>query len=741
MQNWIKRLLGSKVEKASIQNQIGDEYYAKADYANAEICYRKALTIKSDYFDALINLGLSLDEQNRYQESEACFKDAIRIKPNSALARFNLGVSLKNQHFLTEAEEVLRQAIEIWPSFFQCHNILGEILLSQNRLDEAITYFQESINLSPNYEVAHKNLGDNLLLLGKFDQAKSCFFAAIEIAPEYAEAHYSLGFLYSSTHQLSLSEQSYRQALKLRPNFANAHGNLGFILLGTGRNREVEFHLRKAVEIHPENVEAYCNLGIVYNEEKNFLESEACYLKAISINPNYANAHVSYGVLLMQKGELDRAIECYRIGISLDPNNLIALSNLLMSLSFCSRDTHEKYKLHLQDFAIKVSQLAKPYMNWCTDFVDKTKPKFKIGFVSGDFHSHPVSFFLESVISNLNLEKFELIAYSNHAFEDDVTARLKPFFGEWNLVSGIPDEILARKIRSDGVHILIDLAGHTARNRLPVFAWKPAPIQVSWLGYFASTGVIGMDYVISDLVAIKPEHHDQFSEKIWYLPNTRLCFTEPGNADKIKVSPLPVLDSNFITFGSFQNMTKISDEVLSLWGKVFEELPSAKLRLQNRHMDCQDTKDQLLNRLSSLGIDAGRVELIGSVSRDEYLLSHAKVDMILDTFPYTGGTTTCEALWMGVPTLTLNGCTMISRQGASILTCAGLADWVAEDEDEYVSKAVNFATDLTRLSELRGKLRKQVLQSPLFDAKLFASNFETALINMWFSKNHGSSAQ
>jgi len=741
MQNWIKRLFGSKLDNASIQNQIGDEFYDRADYAKAEIHYRKALAIKPDYFDALINLGLSLDEQKRYQESETCFKKAIACKPNSALARFNLGVSLKNQYFLTEAEDMLRQAIEIWPVFFQCQNVLGEILLSQNRVHEAMKCFEESIRLSPEYSPAHKNLGDGLMQSGRFDEARLSFLRCIELTPQYAEAFFRLGFLYLSVNDLSKSEEAYRQGIKLKSDFAPAYCNLGLILLKLRKYSEVEYNFKKAITLDPLFVVAYTNLGLFYNEEKRVFEARDCFLKAITIDPNCANAYAGLGVSLMDNGKIDEAIESYRRGLLHDSSNLVIHSNLLMAVSSHNKIRLKQYQSDLQMFAQQALKVAKPYTSWDLVSQHKGTGKLRIGFVSGDFHIHPVGFFLESVVAQLNLDKFELFSYANRDYEDILTHRIKPYFKEWRQITRLPDDVVAQKIYQDGIHVLIDLSGHTADNRLPVFVWKPAPIQVSWLGYFASTGVPGMDYVISDPVAVPPEHHDQFTEAIWYVPNTRLCFTAPENAENINVSALPALKNGFITVGCFQGMAKLTDEVVALWGKVFLQLPTAKLRIQNKYMALASAKEEMLARLALVGIDAHRVELVGAVDREQYLLDHAKVDMILDTFPYTGGTTTCEALWMGVPTLTLNGSTMISRQGASMLTCAGLSDWVAEDEDEYVRKALGFASDLHHLSALRSALREQVLASPLFDAKLFASNFENALTEMWSSKNSESIVQ
>jgi protein O-GlcNAc transferase len=291
------------------------------------------------------------------------------------------------------------------------------------------------------------------------------------------------------------------------------------------------------------------------------------------------------------------------------------------------------------------------------------------------------------------------------------------------------DEASARLIHADGVHVLLDLAGHTGYNRLPVFAWKPAPVQVSWLGYFATTGMAEMDYLLADRVGVPESQQQNFTETVWYLPDTRLCFTAPAAA--VAVAPLPALQSGHITFGCFQNLSKVGDEVLAAWGKIFAALPGARLRWQSKQLGDAAVAQQQRSRLREHGIDAARVSLHGSASREAYLAAHAEVDLVLDTFPYPGGTTTCEALWMGVPTVTLAGDTLLSRQGASLLAAAGLDDWVATNVKDYIAKAIAMANDTPKLMTLRKGLREQVNTSPLFDAKRFAKNFEDALWGMW----------
>jgi predicted O-linked N-acetylglucosamine transferase (SPINDLY family) len=294
---------------------------------------------------------------------------------------------------------------------------------------------------------------------------------------------------------------------------------------------------------------------------------------------------------------------------------------------------------------------------------------------------------------------------------------------------GLNDEAAAQLIHADGVHVLLDLSGHTGRNRLPVFAWKPAPVQASWLGYFATTGMAEIDYFLADEIGVPEAQRGHFSETVWYLPGTRLCFTAP-EVD-LPVAPLPALKNGYLTFGCFQNLSKVGNEVLTVWGKILSAMPDAKLRWQCKQLGDQAVRAQFIERLRQHGIDPARVTLHGSVTREAYLAAHAEVDVMLDTFPYPGGTTTCEALWMGVPTLTVAGDTLLARQGASLLTAAGLGDWVTTGEEDYISQAAALANDLPKLATLRAGLRGQVRVSPLYDARRFARNFEEALWGMW----------
>jgi predicted O-linked N-acetylglucosamine transferase (SPINDLY family) len=352
--------------------------------------------------------------------------------------------------------------------------------------------------------------------------------------------------------------------------------------------------------------------------------------------------------------------------------------------------------------------------------------------VSGDFRAHPVGFFLESILGLIDKQTLHLTAYSTQQNRgDDLTGKLRSLFQQWRDVGQLDDPELARMIQSDNIDILIDLAGHTAFNRSTVFAWKPAPVQVSWLGYFASTGIPGMDYFLTDPVSSPAGSEQQFTETLWYLPDTRLCFSPPALTQPIPVSPPPCLHNGYITFGCFQRPSKINDEVIRLWSRILQALPESRLRLKCPSLNTAKSRETFLDHLTALGLARNRIDIEGKSSREDYLRGYSNVDMMLDTFPFPGGTTSCEALWMGVPTVTLNGETLIQRQGASLLTAAGMPDWIAETPDEYVTKAIRFAQDPELLAHIRATQRQAVEASPVMDAPRFVRHLEKALLGMW----------
>lgn len=528
----------------------------------------------------------------------------------------------------------------------------------------------------------------------------------------------------------------YRDALSLDASNPERHTALAYVLTEQGLFEEAWPHLEHALRLRPGDPDIHFQRGNFQQAVGELANARQCYEAALELRPDYAEVHSSLGNVHEREGSMEAAIACAERALFFDSEYLPAHSNLLWALSFQLDEEAGRYLREARKFGQKVLAQAKPYSAWrCREGAAGSRKELRIGLVSGDFREHPVGLFLEAVLAQLNAQKLVLLAYSMNPQDDALTARIKDYFAAWTPITGMSDEQAAAKIHADEVDVLIDLAGHGARNRLPVFAWKPAPVQVNWLGHLASTGVPGMDYVLADPVSTPEAVWGQFTEEVWHLPQTLFCFTPPVEQPKLAVTPLPALRNGYVTFGSFQRLNKLSNATLELWGRVLGALPQARLYLRSERMNSAEARAGLLERLRQAGIVAGRVTLGGHVPIwEEHLAVYSEVDVMLDTYPHPGVTTTCEALWMGVPTVTLARGATLGRIGASLLNCAGLPDWVAWSQDEFVSLTVKHALDLETLARLRARLRQQVAQTPLFDAGRFGPQFEEALFAMWQRK-------
>ena len=667
---------------------------------------------------ALFNAG-------RYTELENRARLLLERYPDSGFIWKALGASLPIQS--RDVLPALQKAAVLLPDDAEVHNSMGNALKALGQFDGALASYRRALEIKPNFAEAYINLGATLQEQDRLDEAEACYHRALEVKPDYAEAYINLGNTLKDQGRFIEAEASYRRAQEINPNYAEAHNNLGVILHDQGRLIEAEASFRRALEIKPGYTEAHNNLGNVLTDLRQLDSAVASYRCALEIKPDYAEAHSNLGNTLREQGRLTEAEASYRRALENKPDFVDARSNLLFALNYRAGHSPAECLSEARRYGIMVAKkVTARFTTWqCAD----SPERLRVGLVSGDLNNHPVGYFLESLLAQLDPNRVELIAYPTDRKTDALTARIKPHFAAWKPLSGLSDAAAARLIHADGVHVLLDLSGHTRKTRLPVFAWKPAPVQVSWLGYFATTGVAEMDYLLADPVGVPESQRGQFTETVWYLPDTRLCFTPPDAPPP--VAPLPALKNGYITFGCFQRLDKAGDEVLAAWATILKALPNAKLRWQCKYLGDPGVIKHLTQRLRQHNIDPARVALHGAVSRDAYLAAHAEVDLLLDTFPYPGGTTTCEALWMGVPTLTLAGDTLLARQGASLLTAAGLEDRVASSVADYVNKAIAMSSDLPKLAALRAGLREQVKTSPLFDAPRFARNLENALWGMW----------
>ena len=674
---------------------------------------------------AEVNALVALYNERRYGEAESQTRALLGHYPDFGFGWKLLGGTLQKQG--KEALSAFQKVAEFMPDDADGHFNLGVALKSLGRLDQAVASYRRAVALKPDFALAYYNLGNAQKELGQRDIAAISYRRATEIKPDFVEAHYNLGAVLKDLGQLDAALESYRRLLQIKPDFAEAHNTLAIILRELGQFNDAIASHRRALEIKPDYAEAHSNLGNALKDLGQLDAALASYRRALEIKPDYAGAHTNLGNALQAIGNHDEAMASYRLALEFKPDDSVMFSNLLFALN---HTTHTP--AYCLEEARKYGRMVgKKVKSRFSDWQSVDHPeRLRVGLVSGDLRKHPVGYFMEGLLAHINPARIELVAYPTQSREDELTAHVRPYFSTWKPLYGLSDEAAARLIHADGVNVLLDLSGHTEHNRLPVFAWKPAPVQVSWLGLPATTGVTEMDYVLGDPYAIPTEYENHFSEAVWRMPESCLCLALPSSA--MNVAPLPALSMGYVTFGSFNNLTKMNDSVVAVWARLLKSVPDSRLLLKTKPLNDIVVCEKIRQRFASCGIDPDRLLLCGVLaSRDDHLAMYNKIDIALDTFPYPGVTTSVEALWMGVPVLSMRGDRFLSSTAGSIAHNAGLPDWIATDEDEYVAKAVEQAANMERLATLRAGLRQQVLVSPLFDSKRFARNFEDALWGMW----------
>ncbi len=513
--------------------------------------------------------------------------------------------------------------------------------------------------------------------------------------------------------------------------------NIGLVLMHLMRYEDAIRCFQRAVESVPGNVDFLMNLALAFYKNRDFEHAKTTYQTVIKIAPRHVDANFGVAWTLQAEGRIAEAKSAYEQILELEPEHLKTLSNMIFI-------NHYLYPFDMEH-QLELVQRFGGVVNSTDSSVKKTQLKphtpLRVGFVSSDFCDHPVGYFLDSTLEQICLTpdlrgQLTLVAYSNQSKQDEYTQRLYNRFDFWRRVDEWSDDSLVEQIKQDKIDILIDLSGHTHGHRLSVFAKKPAPLQVGWIGYWGSTGLAAMDYVLADPVSVPIDEDRWFVEKVWRLPHLRYCFSIPEKAPQISVSPC--IQNQRFTFGCYQNLVKLNDDVLKLWARILTACPEAFLRIQAHDFIKQTSKESFIERMNQAGLDINRVQLVGGMTIEEYLASYSEVDILLDTFPYPGGTTTAEALWMGVPTLTLSSMGMLGRQGEALMMNAGLPDWVAYSEEEYVQKAVSWGNadqaQRQTLAQVRAEMREQVKDSPVFNAQQFAGEFVDSLNAMWREK-------
>lgn len=672
-------------------------------------------------------LGAIFSHIGDFEEALIAMHQAAALNPMDAQTYSNIGKILRDLGRLTEAEDFCRKSIKIGPTNAESYNNLAVTLRDMGKYADAEIMLRKAIEIKPDYAEAFCNLGSTLLNLSRFSEGKDCYAIAVHLAPMNAHFQFCLANALKKLECLNEAEISYKTAIKLNPQFQLAYQNLANTLMALNRFSEAEEFCRIALTLNKNDSQALSNLGAILCKLDRLHEAELSCRHAIQLNPALADAHSNLGSILTNLGRLSTAEASYREAIRLNPNYTAARSNLLFSLNYIESLSPEAALMEAQLYGALISSGTTPKFN--TWFIEANPTKLKIGFVSGDLKNHPAGYFIEGLLKHFDQNKFEIYAFPTTPETDDLTERVKPHFKKWLPIYGKTDLEAATLIHAQGIQILIDLSGHTAHNRLPVFSYKPAPIQTSWLGYFATTGLPEMDYFLGDPYMSPQSDQHHFTEKIWNLAETWLCLTAP--AQPILPSSLPALTNHYVTFGCLGNLSKMNDQVVKLWATILQKVPHSKLLLKSRQLADSKVISDVRNRFAMHEISIDRLVLEGSSSRTEYFQTYNKIDIVLDTFPYPGGTTSVDALWMSTPVLTLKGNRFLSRLGESIATNAGQTNWIAQDHDDYVNKAIKFASDIQTLAILRNTLRDRVLKTALFDTRRFAKNFEDALHGMW----------
>jgi protein O-GlcNAc transferase len=591
-----------------------------------------------------------------------------------------------------EASELLSRAVALRPADPQALNNYGLALTGMNRLDDAVPVLRRAVELQPNGADSWSNLGNVLRRMGNSGQAVLAYRRALELVPDRAGVHSALGAALGQQGLFDEAIASHQHAIELAPLRADYRNNLAQTLRHNGRAAEAEEVLRLAIELSPEE----------------------------------GDYHAALASILRRTGRNDEAVDSYRRARDRGSES----PNLDQRLLFTANYLDQRPEQTLADALIAAERITKGVTRYDTFENEPTKDRpLRIGLISSDLRRHPVGRFLTSPLSHVDQTRYALFAYSGIDNGDPVNERLKSIIPHWRTTRSVTDDVLAEMIRSDGIDIVVDLAGPTNGGRLSVLGRRPAPVACSYLGYFATTGLDTIDYVLANRWLIPDEERSQWVEQPWYLPGPHLCFEAIERVPDVAAAPAAA--AHQFTFGSLNHVSKLSARTLDAWSEILARVPNSRLLLRE---DNPAVRQRLLNQFAARGVGSERIEL-EPLTWDyyEHLAGYARIDLALDPFPYNGGTTTVEALFMGVPVLTTRGTSYVSHMGESILHAANLVDWVTTDVDSYIEKAVDMAHDRRGLTATRLGLRSHIMASPLFDGAAFARSLEAALRGMWYA--------
>lgn len=697
------------------------------------------------------------------------YQQALLASPQYAQAHYNLGVAYADMNEIGKAKSWYEKCLKYNPSHVEAWCNLGVLHKNQGNIDLAIQAYEQALSLNPNYQLAKGNLALTLCekgtLMKKTDRnmARLLYKKSLALQPSLADAHYNLGVLYAERGKLQRALVSYNLAVSFRPDMTEAHNNLGVVHKELGNLPKALECYKRALQSDRQHHQTHNNIAVVYTLLGEVDKASEHLQLANLLSPQYAEAHNNIGVLLRDQGDIDSAITHYEKCTQLDPTAIMAAQNRLHALSyseFWTKDAvykeHVKWGLNFQEFvdkeiieASRGSQANNPVALELLRRIHNapipdTTPRgrdcdrrLRIGYVSPDFFTHSVSYFAELLLKGYDENLFEVYAYANVAQPDGKTERFQQLVGKrWRNIWSQTACDAAKMILNDEIDVLVELAGHTANNRLDLMALRLAPVQVTWIGYPNTTGLKSIHYRVTDAIVDPPDTSQQFSEKLWRLPDAFLCYTPSPEAPE-EVSLPPVLSSGgIITFGSFNVLSKIQARTVRLWAEILKQVPDSRLLMKAKPFGAPTAKKRIIDMFAKENITADRLDLVPLIpSTRSHLQVYSNVDIGLDPFPYAGTTTTCEAIYMGVPVITLgtspeNG-DHAHNVGVTLMSIIGHSELVALSEEDYIKKAVDLALDIERLKKVRSNLRDDMIKSPLGNSTRYMKNVEAMYYGMW----------
>ncbi|MAO63645.1 MAG: hypothetical protein CL666_01465 [Balneola sp.] len=629
--------------------------------------------------------------------------------------------------FLNEALSQGSDEPETYHAISICYFNMGQY-------EESEEYANKALDRNPEFFKGWLHLGSLYRAQAKLDDALKCFQKANQIDNSSASVAYRIGEIYNDQGDLNKALELFNITLKIDKGYLNAYLAKADILKKQNKYRESEDTIYEVLSLEPRNVPAKVLLAELHKHEGNYEKAIELYKRLIEQYPKMAGARMNYALCMQELGEFEESEKNYLQAFEDAPTEFESLSNYLMGLHYNPKSTKEEifeeHKLWDQNFA-PAERPARPI-----PFNTAVDKKLRVGFISGGFRTHPVGWMITKALENLPKDQFETYCYTTHNRYDQITKKIHAATDKWQSVIGYDDKVIARMIREDEIDILVELSGHSADTRLKTVALEPTPVIVKWVGgLFNTTGLKSVDYLITDHQETPAGEEEFYTEKLVRMPDDYICFLPPEYAPD--VAALPAKEKDYITFGCFNNPTKVNDEILEKWAEIMNRVPKSKLFLKSKQYDTEVLRERIIETMKACGISEERLKFEGQSPHDELLGSYNSVDIALDPWPYSGGLTTCEALWMGVPVITKPGPTFAGRHSATHLQNAGFPEWIVDTWDKYIEKAVELASDTGNLAEIRTGIREKVANSPVCDGERFGAHLSNAFREMWTQRVKG----